>query len=80
MATLGGHGIGGKVALAASCYHFDKVTGYFGIDSTPMDQYYHEPFTQLRKYLSYLSGVNLNRSFNALNNDFKQNIAFPKLR
>lgn len=44
MATLGGHGIGGKVALAASCYHFDKVTGYFGIDSTPMDQYYHEAY------------------------------------
>jgi pimeloyl-ACP methyl ester carboxylesterase len=41
MATLGGHGIGGKVALAAACYHYDKVTGYFGLETTPMDQYYH---------------------------------------
>ena len=41
MATLGGHGIGAKVALAAACYHFDKVTGYIGLDTTPMDQYYH---------------------------------------
>lgn len=41
MATMGGHGIGGKVALATACYHFDKVTGYFGINTTPMDQYYH---------------------------------------
>ena len=40
-ATLGGHGIGGKVALAAACYHFDKTTGYFGLDSSPMDQFYH---------------------------------------
>ena len=44
MATLGGHGIGAKIALAASCYHFDKVTGYFGLDSSPMDQFYHEPY------------------------------------
>jgi pimeloyl-ACP methyl ester carboxylesterase len=44
MATLGGHGIGGKVALAASCYHYDKVTGYFGINTTPMDQFYHEGY------------------------------------
>lgn len=26
-ATLGGHGIGGKIALAAGCYHIDRVTG-----------------------------------------------------
>jgi pimeloyl-ACP methyl ester carboxylesterase len=42
-ATLGGHGMGGKVALAAACYHFDKTTGYFGLDTSPMEQYYHEP-------------------------------------
>lgn len=47
-ATLGGHGIGGKVALAAACYHFDKTTGYFGFDTSPMEQYYHEPVRELR--------------------------------
>jgi len=36
-ATLGGHGIGGKIALAVGCYHSDRVTGYFGIDTSPMD-------------------------------------------
>jgi pimeloyl-ACP methyl ester carboxylesterase len=40
MATMGGHGIGGKIAFAASCYHLDKVTGYFGIDSVPTNQFY----------------------------------------
>jgi len=25
--TLGGHGLGAKLALAAACYHFDRVTG-----------------------------------------------------
>lgn len=40
MATLGGHGLGGKIALSAACHHFDKVTGYFGIDTVPTNQYY----------------------------------------
>ena len=43
MATLGGHGVGGKIALATGCYHMDKVTGYFGLDTTPMNHFYHEP-------------------------------------
>jgi pimeloyl-ACP methyl ester carboxylesterase len=43
-ATLGGHGIGAKIALAAAAYHHDKVTGYFAFDSSPMDQYHHESF------------------------------------
>lgn len=42
MATLGGHGLGGKIALAAACYNLNKTTGYFGIDLTPMNQYYFE--------------------------------------
>jgi pimeloyl-ACP methyl ester carboxylesterase len=40
-ATLGGHGIGAKVALAFACLHGDRTTGYFGIDSSPMDQRNH---------------------------------------
>lgn len=44
MATLAGHGIGGKIALATGCYHYDKVTGVLALDSTPTNQYYYEPF------------------------------------
>lgn len=51
MATLGGHGIGGKIALAAGCYHYDKVTGYFGLDTVPTNQHFFEPFHELREYV-----------------------------
>ncbi len=40
MATFGGHGLGGKIALAAASYNLNKTTGYFGIASSPMNQYY----------------------------------------
>lgn len=42
MATLGGHGLGAKIALAAASYNMSKTTGYFGISSSPMNQYYFE--------------------------------------
>jgi len=48
MATLAGHGVGGKVALAAACYNYDKVTGYCGIDTSPLNHFYHEPVKELR--------------------------------
>lgn len=80
MATLGGHGLGAKVALATACYHFDKVTGYIGIDSTPMDQYYHESYAELRGYLNILEGVNTKRSFNAISADLKRQVKCPKWR
>ena len=28
MATLGGHGIGGKIALATGCYHSERSSVY----------------------------------------------------
>ncbi len=40
MATLGGHGLGGKIAVAAGCYHFDKITEICTFDTTPTNQYY----------------------------------------
>jgi pimeloyl-ACP methyl ester carboxylesterase len=40
MATIGGHGLGGKIALATACHHLNRTTGYFGIASTPMNQFY----------------------------------------
>lgn len=80
MATLAGHGLGAKVALAAGCYHFDKVTGVFAIDSVPYNQYYFEPFHELRSYISKLKGLNLNRGFGAIIHDLKTIISCPKWR
>ena len=80
MATLGGHGLGAKIALAAACYHYDKTTGYFSIDSTPMEQRYHEPYAELRQWVHYLRHANINRSFSAINHEFKDNILDPRWR
>jgi len=41
-ATLAGHGYGGKLALATGCYHFDRVSGVYAIETSPMDHRYHE--------------------------------------
>lgn len=51
MATLAGHGIGAKIALATGCYHAERVTGVFAIDSSPLDQRYHEAFKEFRGYV-----------------------------
>jgi pimeloyl-ACP methyl ester carboxylesterase len=80
MATLGGHGVGAKVALAAACHHFDRVTGYFGFDSTPMNQFYHESYREVRQYLTFLESLNIKRGFSAINSDLKNNILCPKWR
>jgi pimeloyl-ACP methyl ester carboxylesterase len=42
MATMGGHGLGAKIALAAASYNLNRTTGYFGINSSPMNQFYFE--------------------------------------
>lgn len=78
MATLAGHGIGGKIALAAACYHHDKVTGYFGIDTTPTDQYFFEPYQELRKYIESLSSISLLRPFTSISYDIKDRVKDPK--
>ena len=80
MATLGGHGLGGKIALAAACYNFDRVTGYFGIDTTPTNQFYFEPYQELRGYVSALNNVALNRPFAAISHELRNIIQCPKWR
>jgi pimeloyl-ACP methyl ester carboxylesterase len=80
MATLAGHGVGAKVALATGCYHNEKVTGVAGFDSSPMNQYYHEPVRELRQYLNFLKTFNLSRPFASIAFELKKNIACPKWR
>ena len=80
MATLAGHGLGGKVALAAACYHFDRVTGVCAFDTTPYNQYYFEPFHELRSYIRDLKHLNMNRAYGAIIHDLKQIIKCPKWR
>lgn len=43
-ATLGGHGIGAKLAIATGCYHPNRVTGVFALDGAPLDHRFHEGY------------------------------------
>jgi len=80
MATLAGHGLGGKIALATACYHHEKVTGYFGFDTVPTNQYFFEPFQELRGYVGNLRDIALNRPFTSIAYDLKHKIQCPKWR
>lgn len=61
-ATLGGHGLGGKLALAVGCYHAERVTGVFCLDSSPMDQRYHESYKELKQVVLDASKLDLTKS------------------
>ena len=80
MATLAGHGLGGKVALATGCYHPSYVTGFFGIDTVPYNQYFYQPFHELRGCLSNLRNISLNKSYPGIIADLKAEIKCPKWR
>jgi len=58
-ATLAGHGFGGKVALATACYHHDRVTGVFGIDTSPMDHRYFVAFKEFKHYIERLRELDI---------------------
>ena len=80
MATLAGHGLGGKIALATAAYHYDKVTGYCGIDTVPTNQYYYQPFHELRSYIEDLKVLSLQRPYSSIVNDLRRIIRCPKWR
>eukprot|EP00825_Cyclidium_porcatum_P010953 TRINITY_DN15595_c0_g1_i1.p1 TRINITY_DN15595_c0_g1~~TRINITY_DN15595_c0_g1_i1.p1 ORF type:complete len:262 (+),score=40.19 TRINITY_DN15595_c0_g1_i1:178-963(+) len=77
----GGHGIGAKVALAAGCYHIDRVTGVVCIDSAPLDHRYFEPFIEFKEYISKLREIQLeNSDKNQIMLKLKKEIACPQWR
>lgn len=60
-ATLGGHGLGAKYALMASCYKSQNATGFFGIDYSPLNYNYHEFAHELKDAIKYLTTLDLKR-------------------
>jgi pimeloyl-ACP methyl ester carboxylesterase len=44
MATLGGHGFGAKVALAAAINNMERVTGVVNLEGGPLDHRYHTAY------------------------------------
>lgn len=73
-ATVGGHGLGAKVALAAACYHSDRFTGFYGIDYTPVDYRYYEPFREIATYVQEMSKLNLKKPRSAIMADIERRI------
>lgn len=80
-ATLGGHGFGGKLALATACYNYSRVTGVINLDTAPLDHRYHESFREFKGYIKSLRDFEPNTASLKDNINFlNQNIACPKWR
>lgn len=79
-ATLAGHGVGGKLALAVGCYHAERVTGIMALDTAPLNQHFIESYQEMNQYLSTLRGINLHRSLSSIHSDLKKHIKCPKWR
>jgi len=79
-ATFGGHGFGGKLALAFGCYHAERTTGVFNLDTVPMDHRYHEAFVEFRNYIEKLRGLNRKGGIKDAEIYLKNQIECPKWR
>lgn len=60
-ATIGGHGMGGKYALLGSIYKSQNVTGYFGLDYSPLNYNFFDFAHTWKHVLNDLAGKDLNK-------------------
>ena len=58
-ATIGGHGFGAKVAIATATDNLNRFTGVMCLDGGPVDQRYHDSYTELRNSIKKLAKVNI---------------------
>lgn len=65
-ATLGGHGLGAAFALRAAIEHYDRTSGFFAIDYTPVNYNHYQVVRDLIALLKRLSDVNLSTSKGAI--------------
>jgi len=79
-ATLAGHGYGGKLALAVGCYHAERVTGVFCIDTAPLDHRYFEAFKEFKHYVIKSREIPKNLTRGQAESWFTDNIADSKWR
>ena len=61
MATIGGHGFGGKVATATASLNLNRFTGVVSFDSGPIDHRYHEAYRELVSYVDFAHSLNLSQ-------------------
>jgi hypothetical protein len=48
------------LALATGCYHSERVTGVFCLDSAPVDHRYFDSFVELKNYVQKCRDIKLN--------------------
>lgn len=77
-ATLAGHGLGAKVALAAACYHSERFTGFCGLDYSPVNYKNYEPVRELAGYIEALKNTKLNKPKSAIYHDINKVANCPK--
>lgn len=78
-ASVGGHGIGGKIALGMGCFHGKYITGYVGLDTAPVDHRNYEPFQEVAKWVNKCKSMDLNRSLKEIELEMKKIIHVPTL-
>ena len=60
--------------MAVGCYHAERVSGVFCIDSSPMDQRYHESFRELKDVVKTAKEINLENNRNEIEIFLKQKV------
>ena len=62
MATMGGHGFGAKVALAAAINNMDRCTGVINLEGGPLDHRYYEAYQELKGYVETVRDFNISKA------------------
>ena len=78
MATLGGHGFGAKVALAAAIDNMDRCTGVINLEGGPLDHKYYEAYQELNSYVDVAAKVDLSWEYSTALKYLETNISCPK--
>lgn len=73
-ASVGGHGIGGQLALKAASRHHTRVTGYFGLDTAPVNYNNFDVFQEVKAGVEAIRGINLSKPRAAILNDINRAI------
>lgn len=79
MATLGGHGFGAKVALAAAINNMERCTGVINLDGGPLDHRYYEAYQELHSYVKIAKDMPLDKlEMGQAHKHINDNISCPK--
>ena len=74
-AAVGGHGVGGLLALKAATRHHTRVTGYIGIDTAPVNYNNYDAFQEVKASVEAVKDINVNKPRAAILSDINKAIA-----